>query len=223
MSITRKRAGRKSWETRVRFNSDVSNFFTALGSASRKFDTETTKAMIIERYAKEAGKTEIITFRQAYVELSGWVDRAFFNTSESGLSDMLAETFFQGAQVHTPKAVYRLWVKPETKRVAAVQPLMICINDRQTEFKESLSRSEKSDLEVFPDFDRDTFVVVNHDSGKEYQVVLKAAGGKMLASCTCGDFINRSRICKHIGKALRDALCGILAKFSRCAHAEVTA
>lgn len=107
------------------------------------------------------------------------------------------------------------------------EPLMINLSDRQTEFKAALTRAGKSNLEVFQQFDRDSFVVVNTDSQSEYKVILKPAGGKALASCSCADFQNRSRICKHLGKTLQYCLCDILAHFSKhsatVAALEVTA
>lgn len=107
MSITRRRAGRKSWETRKRFDADAQSFFVALSSKKWKFDNETTRAMIIERFSHD--KREVITFNQAYGELSGWLDKSFANISDGGFSDMLAETFFQRAAIFTGKAEYRLW------------------------------------------------------------------------------------------------------------------
>lgn len=109
MSITRKRAGRRSWETRMRFSRNLTNFVQALAAKEWKFDAATTKAMVIERSATVTGKKEVITFNQAYGELSMWLDKSFANISEDGLSDMLAETFFQGARLVTGKAEYRLW------------------------------------------------------------------------------------------------------------------
>lgn len=79
-----------------------------------KYDNTITKAMVIERLALATGKKEVITFSQAYGELSMWMNIAFKNISEFGFSDMLAETFFQGASVVTSKAEYRLWLKPQT-------------------------------------------------------------------------------------------------------------
>lgn len=84
-----------------------------------KYDNTVTKAMIIERLNYATGKTEVITFGQSYGELSMWLNVAFKNTSEFGLSDMLAETFFQGAKIVTKKAEYRLWLKPEKDDEAA--------------------------------------------------------------------------------------------------------
>jgi hypothetical protein len=111
MSIRHRRAGRKSWETRKRFSREVGEIFRAIADApAPEFDT---KAMFIERFAKETGKREVITFSKAYVELSDWLGRAFENISDKGFSDMLAETFLSRAQVHTGKAVYTLWNQPE--------------------------------------------------------------------------------------------------------------
>lgn len=74
-----------------------------------QYDTQTTKAMIIERTAKETGRREVITFNQAYGELSIWLGKAFVNISDYGFSDMLAAEFFQGAVFHTRRAEYRFW------------------------------------------------------------------------------------------------------------------
>lgn len=107
--MSRTRAGRKSWETRVEFINEVGNFAAALAEKEWKYDLATTKAMVIMRTAKADGRREVITFSQAYSELSMWEGRSFANNSEDGLSDMLCETFLQGAAVHTKKAEYRLW------------------------------------------------------------------------------------------------------------------
>lgn len=110
--MSRSRAGRKAYETRINFNNQVGDFFRSLANAPEpKFGRDATKAMIIERVIKETKHKEVITFGEAYGELSMWFNVAFANISPSGLSDMLAETFFQGAAVHTPKAVYRLWTR----------------------------------------------------------------------------------------------------------------
>ncbi len=109
-SLSRSRAGRKSWATRVNYNHAVGDAVRAMANApAPKYDGKTTKAMIIERTAN--GKTEVITFSQSYGELSMWLNRAFANISEDGFSDMLAETFFQGATIFTAKAEYRLWLR----------------------------------------------------------------------------------------------------------------
>lgn len=107
--MSRQRAGRKSWQTRVNFSLEVGNFAAALAEKKWKYSAEDTKAMVITRTANETGAREVITFNRAYGELSGWLNKAFANISEDGFSDMLAETFFQGAAIFTPKAEYRLW------------------------------------------------------------------------------------------------------------------
>lgn len=79
---------------------------------------------------------------------------------------------------------------------------MICLAERKPEFVAALNRTEKSDLEVFAGFERDSFVVVNRAKRKEYRVHLQSQNGKPYASCECGDFIYRERICKHISEVL---------------------
>lgn len=118
MSITRKRAGRASWETRVNYNNDLREAARAIGKAEWKHNSNTTKAMIIERTA-EGGSKEVITFSQAYGELSMWLNIAFANITEMGFSDMLADEFFAGATLSTKKAEYRLWVKEGGKSARA--------------------------------------------------------------------------------------------------------
>ncbi|MET0752590.1 MAG: SWIM zinc finger family protein [Pyrinomonadaceae bacterium] len=86
----------------------------------------------------------------------------------------------------------------------ALDTMLICLNDREREFIEALARADKNNLEVFHDFEKDSFVVVNHDNGKEYRVVLKTIKGKVFASCECSDFIKRNRLCKHQAEVLRD-------------------
>lgn len=114
-----------------------------------------------------------------------------------------------------------------TAQTVEAEPLMICLNDQQDEFKAALTRAGKSNLEVFQQFERDPFAVVNTDTKSEYKVHLKPVNEKALASCSCEDFNRRKRICKHIGRTLQDRLCDILAKFSKqsatVAALEVTA
>ena len=108
--MSRTRSGRKSWATRVAYTNAVGDAVRAIANAPEpKYDSKTTKAMVIERTAN--GKKEVITFSQSYGELSMWLNVAFANISEDGFSDMLAETFLQGADIRTPKAAYRLWNK----------------------------------------------------------------------------------------------------------------
>lgn len=112
MRISRTRAGRKSWNTRNQYNRAVGEAFRAIAnSPEQKYGAVVTRAMIIERTA--GGKREVISFSTAYGELSMWLNVAFCDYSEFGLSDMLAETFFQGAVIRTLKAEYRLWISPK--------------------------------------------------------------------------------------------------------------
>jgi hypothetical protein len=85
---------------------DLSSVMNAIGNAEWKYDSKVTKAMIIERTAKETGKREAITFSQAYGELSMWLDKAFANISESGFSDMIAAEIFPRSRVsHQPRRI----------------------------------------------------------------------------------------------------------------------
>lgn len=74
-NMSRQTASRKAWETRVRFNRDTARFFEALGRAEWEFSAEVTKAMVIERTARN-GQREAITFGQAYGELSMWAEKS---------------------------------------------------------------------------------------------------------------------------------------------------
>lgn len=90
---------------------------------------------------------------------------------------------------------------------ASVADRMICLSDRRAEFAEALTRAGKSDLEVFPDWERDAFVIVNNDKGNEYKVNFETrADGKLYGDCECSDFSFRKRICKHIGEVLAESL-----------------
>lgn len=81
-------------------------------------------------------------------------------------------------------------------------PDMVCISDRKDEFVSALERGKKSNLEVFPYWERDTFVVKNHDNKKEYHVNFQNADSKIFAECTCPDYEFKKRLCKHIGAVL---------------------
>lgn len=85
-------------------------------------------------------------------------------------------------------------------------PDMLCISERRAEFVEALERGKTSNLEVFPDWDRDAFVVVNHDKGNEYRVNLQSVNNRVFAECECKDYEFRKRICKHIGSVLVDSM-----------------
>lgn len=108
--MSRTRRGRKSWETRMNFNRTVGSFAAAYAAKEFKFSTAETKAMVIIR-TDNTGRREIITFNQAYGELSLWEGKAFTNVSPDAFSDMLCETFKQRAVIFTRRASYRLWTK----------------------------------------------------------------------------------------------------------------
>ncbi len=81
---------------------------------------------------------------------------------------------------------------------------MISLKDRRPEFVPALGRAEKSKLEVYEDFEKNRFVVVNPESKKEYRVVLAGHHAK----CDCPDFQNRRRMCKHIAEVMMDQMFG---------------
>lgn len=87
---------------------------------------------------------------------------------------------------------------------------MLCLNDRKGEFRSALHRAEKSTLEVFPDFERDQFVVVNKENDSEYHVKIAASNGLVFGKCECADFRKRNRICKHLSSVLADTFFGAL-------------
>ena len=97
--------------------SDVGNFAAALAAKQWKYSIAQTKAMVIQRTSKADGSREAITCDQAIGELSLWEGRmsrnAFTNTSDDAISDMICDTFLHGATIHTAKAAYVLWNKPE--------------------------------------------------------------------------------------------------------------
>ena len=79
---------------------------------------------------------------------------------------------------------------------------MICLSERRGEFAEALIRGKNSNLEVFADWDKDVFVVVNTDNKNEYRVHLESRDGQLHAMCQCKDFEFRKRTCKHISQVL---------------------
>ncbi len=102
-----------------------------------------------------------------------------------------------------------------SQAVVAPQPdksQMICINDRTNEHLEALGRGEKSKLQVFNNFDRNTYAVKNHDTRKEYNVIFHCEGTEVYSSCDCADFTYRHRVCKHISAVLHAALLDLVAK-----------
>ena len=136
-----------------------------------------------------------------HIELVAEIDRATF---PQDLAQLVAEAAIE--------------VEPAT-----AEPLMINLSDRQSELTEALSRAGKSRLTVFPNFEPNSFVVVNADTKSEYRIALKPVAGKALASCNCEDFKRRGRICKHLSAAVRDCPLDILVGFSSKNSMEVAA
>ena len=83
---------------------------------------------------------------------------------------------------------------------------MICLSERKFEFIEALGRGKDNDFEVYADWEKDTFVVVNRDNKNEYRVIFETRGKKLFGMCDCPDFKFRKRTCKHLGCVLVDAL-----------------
>lgn len=98
---------------------------------------------------------------------------------------------------------YTIKIKPRTKE-------MICLNERQAEFKSALKRGLENDLAVLPDFERDCFIVENRTNKSKYQVKLDHRHGQIFAKCGCEDFIYRKRLCKHISQVLVETFFGVV-------------
>lgn len=81
-----------------------------IGQNSFKYDRIDTDTITVERSAFGQGKSENITFSQAYAELAEWFDRDLLSyefNSDLGFSDALFEAFLSGAEIKTRKAVYK--------------------------------------------------------------------------------------------------------------------
>lgn len=93
---------------------------------------------------------------------------------------------------------------------ARVSPKMVCISNRTDEFRAALERGKNNRFDVYADWEKDAFVVVNLDNKNEYHVTLDNSRGAFYAECECPDFIFRrkenKRICKHIAEVLVFAL-----------------
>jgi hypothetical protein len=89
---------------------------------------------------------------------------------------------------------------------ARVSPKMICLSERRTEFFEALQRGKDNRFDVFADWDKDAFVVINLDNKNEYRVKLETFKTRLYAECSCKDFFFKKRICKHVGEVLTNAL-----------------
>lgn len=83
---------------------------------------------------------------------------------------------------------------------------MICLSERKFEFVEALGRGKDNSFEIYADWDKDAFVVVNSDKGSEYRVKFETRDKKLFGECECPDFQFRKRTCKHLGSVLVDAL-----------------
>lgn len=95
-------------------------------------------------------------------------------------------------------------------RAVQIEPIgvpdMLCLSERKDEFVEALERGKASNLEVFPDWERDAFYVKNHDKENEYRVNLETYKGLVYGECSCPDHFYRKRICKHIVAVLIDSM-----------------
>ena len=95
-------------------------------------------------------------------------------------------------------------------RAVQIEPIgtpdMLCISERKDEFVASLERGQSSNLEVFPDWERDAFHVKNHDKKNEYRVNLETYKGLLYGECSCPDYFFRKRICKHIVAVMMDSM-----------------
>ena len=92
-------------------------------------------------------------------------------------------------------------------------PKMICLNNRKDEFRAAMKRGLSSEMDVYNDFERDAFVVVNRTNATEYRVSLEMRGGSAFAVCGCGDFQFRRHVCKHIGEVLTETFFGVVESF----------
>lgn len=81
---------------------------------------------------------------------------------------------------------------------------MICLTDQpRAVVQGALKRSFENEFEVFGDWYRDTYVVVNKTKNTEYRVELETIGKKAYASCTCKDFQYRKQACKHVMEVMQ--------------------
>lgn len=95
---------------------------------------------------------------------------------------------------------------PEAAPAPMAANKMICLSNRRAEFTEALNRGKDNKFEVYADWDRDAFVVVNLGNLAEYRVKLETQNNLLHASCECPDFQFKKRICKHISEVLTNAL-----------------
>ena len=104
---------------------------------------------------------------------------------------------------------------PETVEAAApVADKMICLSNRKSEFRAALKRGLSNDLAVYPDFEPDSFVVVNLTNETEYRVSLETReDGKNYGQCSCKDFYYRKNVCKHLSETLAETFFGVVESF----------
>jgi hypothetical protein len=87
---------------------------------------------------------------------------------------------------------------------AETETLQICLNDRVEEFISAAQRAANFRLEVFADWDKNHYVVVNRDAKSEYRVAFQTRDERAFAACSCPDFKKRSRVCKHVVAVLKE-------------------
>ncbi len=97
-------------------------------------------------------------------------------------------------------ARYPVQIKSDS--LIAVNEKMISLSERKSEFREALQRGKDNRFEVFQDWERDSFVVVNKDKGAEYRVKIESRKEQLFGECGCGDFNFRKRVCKHLSEVL---------------------
>lgn len=104
---------------------------------------------------------------------------------------------------------------PETPAAAApTKDRMICLSNRKPEFRAAMKRGLSNDFAVYPDFEKDSFVVVNLTNETEYRVKLETrADGKNYGMCECKDFYYRKNVCKHLSETLADTFFGVVESF----------
>lgn len=110
----------------------------------------------------------------------------------------------------------------QVKSAAVVIPLnelrpdaeLICLNDRPAEFASAISRGLDAKLDVYADWEKDIFHVINRGNRKDYEVTFKTINGKAFGKCSCPDFQMRKRICKHQTRILKELAFTNIGKFS---------
>ena len=60
---------------------------------------------------------------------------------------------------------------------------MICLSERKAEFTTALLRGKDNTFDVYADWDKDAFVVVNCGNKAEYRVKLETRMGKIFGEC----------------------------------------